>query len=882
MAKQLAPKYNHLEVEAGKYQSWIEQGCFKADPNSKKEPYSIVIPPPNVTGKLHLGHAWDTALQDILTRMKKLQGYDVLWLPGMDHAGIATQAKVDEKLREQGISRHDIGREAFLEQAWAWKDEYASHIREQWEKLGLALDYSRERFTLDEGLSEAVTKVFVDMYNKGLIYRGERIINWDPQAQTALSNIEVIYQEVEGKFYHFKYMLADGSGEFLEVATTRPETMFGDVAVAVHPEDERYAHLIGKEILIPGNDIAIPIIADEYVEKDFGTGAVKITPAHDPNDFEVGARHKLAMPIIMNEDGTMRACDLMPESYANLDRFAARQQLVADLEEKGLVVKIVDHVHSVGHSERTGVVVEPYLSMQWFVKMEGLAARSVANQATEDAVNFVPERFEKTFGNWMEGIHDWCISRQLWWGHRIPAWYHIQTGEVHVGDAPTDIENWKQDNDVLDTWFSSALWPFSTMGWPNIDAIDFQRYFPTSVLVTGYDIIFFWVSRMIFQSLEFTDQAPFKDVLIHGLVRDASGRKMSKSLGNGVDPMEVIEKYGADSLRYFLTTSVSPGQDLRYMEEKVESTWNFINKIWNASRFVLMNVENMEITDLSFDVSDLAIADRWILTRLNETIATVNYNADKYEFGEVDRALYNFIWDDFCSWYIEMSKLPLQGDDQVAANTTRKVLVYTLDAIVRLLHPFMPFVTEEIWQQLPGNEGSIMNASWPEIVEVYSDEMAKTGMHSLMEVIRSIRTIRSEVDAPMSRKVRMFMKPLTTEAQVNFETNTAYLEKFCNPSELTIASTIEINEEVMSAVLADVEIYLPIDGLVDIQAEITRLEAEAKKLAGEVKRAQGKLGNEKFVAKAPAHLIEEERTKLSDYTQRLETVNARLSAMQNR
>lgn len=879
MAKQLAPKYNHLEVEAGKYQEWMEQGCFQADPNSKKEPYSIVIPPPNVTGKLHLGHAWDTALQDILIRMKKLQGYDVLWLPGMDHAGIATQAKVDEKLSEQGTSRHEIGREAFLEQAWAWKDEYATHIRAQWEKVGLALDYSRERFTLDEGLSQAVTKVFVDMYNKGLIYRGERIINWDPQAQTALSNIEVIYQEVEGKFYHFKYLLADGSGEFLEVATTRPETMFGDVAVAVHPEDERYGHLIGTEVIIPGNDIRIPIIADDYVDKEFGTGAVKITPAHDPNDFEVGARHHLAMPIIMNEDGTMRECDLVPTAYANVERFEARKQLVTNLEAAGLVVKVVDHTHSVGHSERTGVVVEPYLSMQWFVKMDGLAARSVENQETDNAVNFVPERFEKTFANWMEGIHDWCISRQLWWGHRIPAWYHKTTGEVHVGDAPADLENWKQDEDVLDTWFSSALWPFSTMGWPNVDAVEFQRYFPTSVLVTGYDIIFFWVSRMIFQSLEFTEQAPFKDVLIHGLVRDASGRKMSKSLGNGVDPMEVIEKYGADSLRYFLTTSVSPGQDLRYMEEKVESTWNFINKIWNASRFVLMNVENMETTDLSFELADLAIADRWILTRLNETIATVNYNADKYEFGEVDRALYNFIWDDFCSWYIEMSKLPLQGDDVAAANTTRKVLVYTLDAIVRLLHPFMPFVTEEIWQQLPGNEGSIMNATWPEIVEAYSDETAKTGMHSLMEVIRAIRGIRSDVDAPMSRKIRMYMKPLTAQAQANFETNVAYLEKFCNPSELTIAPVVELDEETMSAVLADVEIYLPIDGLVDIQAEITRLEAEAKKLASEVQRAQGKLNNEKFVAKAPAKLIEEERAKLADYTQRLETVTARLESL---
>ncbi|EAE5040023.1 valine--tRNA ligase, partial [Listeria monocytogenes] len=574
-------KYEPSNVEAGKYKWWLEKEFFKAEGNTDKEPYSIVIPPPNVTGKLHLGHAWDTTLQDIITRMKRMQGFDTLYLPGMDHAGIATQAKVEAKLKESNISRYDLGRENFVDKTWEWKEEYAEFIREQWEKLGLGLDYSRERFTLDDGLSDAVKKVFVTLYNKGLIYRGQYIINWDPEAKTALSDIEVIHKDIEGSFYHLKYPLTDGSG-YLEVATTRPETIPGDTAVAVHPKDERYQHLIGKTIMLPILNREIPIVADEYVEREFGSGAVKITPAHDPNDFEVGNRHNLPRIIVMHEDGTMNE---NAGKYDGLDRFVARKEIIQDFKDLGLFIKQEPHLHSVGHSERTGAVVEPYLSLQWFVKMEPLAAEALELQKTENKVNFVPARFEKTYETWMDNIHDWCISRQLWWGHRIPAWYHKETGEIYVGEKePENLSEWEQDEDVLDTWFSSALWPFSTMGWPDTESPDFQHFFPTNTLVTGYDIIFFWVSRMIFQSVEFTGERPFKDTLIHGLVRDSEGRKMSKSLGNGVDPIEVIDKYGADSLRYTLATGSSPGQDLKFSYEKVESTWNFINKIWNASR----------------------------------------------------------------------------------------------------------------------------------------------------------------------------------------------------------------------------------------------------------------------------------------------------------
>ena len=896
MDKNLDTKYDHLKVEAGKYDYWLAQDSFKADPTSNKPKYSVVIPPPNVTGKLHLGHAWDTTLQDIIVRMKRMQGFETLYLPGMDHAGIATQAKVEERLRADGITRYDLGREKFLEKSWEWKEEYAKIIKDQWATLGLSLDYSKERFTLDDGLSDAVIKVFVDLYNKGLIYRGERIINWDPAAKTALSDIEVIHKEIEGAFYHFKYMI-EGTDEFLEVATTRPETMFGDVAVAVHPDDDRYKHVVGKNVLIPGNQKAIPIITDAYVEMDFGTGAVKITPAHDPNDFEVGNRHDLDRPKCMETDGSMNE---LAGKYNGMDRFEARKQLVADLEAAGLVVKIEKHVHSVGHSERTDAVVEPYLSTQWFVKMGDLAERSVENQATDDKVNFIPNRFEHTFLQWMENIHDWCISRQLWWGHQIPAWYHKETGEIYVGlEAPADAANWIQDEDVLDTWFSSALWPFSTMDWPDEDSDMFKAYFPTSTLVTGYDIIFFWVSRMIFQSLEFTGKRPFENVLIHGLVRAADGQKMSKSLGNGVDPMDVVEKYGADSLRYFLTTNSSPGQDLRYNEEKIESTWNFINKIWNASRFVIMNLDSMTAADVDFKELNkhehyFNIADKFIISRLNDTIDAVNYNADKFEFGEVGRYLYNFVWEDFCSWYIEMAKIPLQGEDEKAKITTRKVLAYTLESIVKLLHPFMPFVTEEIYGLISGVESSIAISTWPKqevffvTVEDYkpnkdlpplAEDRFEMDFTLIRDIIKSVRNMRTEVGVPISKAIRMYIDVKDERQLGMLKDNTAYLERFCNPSELTLDTGLTLAEETMSAVVTGASILLPIEGLVDKEAEIERLTIEAKKLEAEVKRGNSKLANEKFVSKAPAHLVEEERTKLADYEAKLAEITVRLDAL---
>ncbi len=871
-------KYDPQGTEAGRYEWWLQGKFFEAQPESGKEPYSIVIPPPNVTGKLHLGHAWDTTLQDIIIRMKRMQGYDALWLPGMDHAGIATQAKVEEKLRGEGITRYDLGREKFLEKTWEWKEEYASHIRAQWSKLGLALDYSRERFTLDEGLSDAVKEVFVKLYEKGLIYRGERIINWDPAAKTALSDIEVIHKEVEGAFYHMEYPLADGSGK-LRVATTRPETMLGDSGVAVHPEDERYKHLIGKTVILPIVGREIPIVADDYVDMEFGTGVVKMTPAHDPNDFEVGNRHNLERILVMNEDGTMN--DLAGK-YAGMDRFECRKQIVKDLQEAGVLIEIETHVHQVGHSERSGAVVEPYLSKQWFVKMGPLAEQALAMQENEEEkVNFVPNRFENTYNRWMENIHDWCISRQLWWGHQIPAWYHNETGEVYVGkEAPADAQNWTQDEDVLDTWFSSALWPFSTMGWPDETNEEFKRYYPTNTLVTGYDIIFFWVSRMIFQGKEFTGERPFKDVLIHGLVRDAEGRKMSKSLGNGVDPMDVIDQYGADSLRYFLATGSSPGQDLRYTTEKVEATWNFINKIWNASRFALMNMEGMTYEEIDL-TGELSTADKWILSRLNNTIERVTTLSDKYEFGEVGRELYNFIWDDFCSWYIEMAKLPLYGEDEQAKKTTRSVLAYVLDQTMRLLHPFMPFVTEEIWQHLPHEGESITIAAWPQVRPEFAFEAEAGDMKLLMDIIRSVRNIRAEVNTPMSKKVPMFIAAKDDATAGVLATNKAYIEKFCNPETLEIGVDLEVPGQTMSAVVTGAEIFMPLVGLINVEEEIARLEKELEKWAKEVKLVSGKLSNEKFVSKAPEALVNAEREKLADYEEKYATVEKRLAELKN-
>ncbi len=871
----LPTKYDPKAVEENRYQYWLDGKFFEATNDPEKEPYTIVIPPPNVTGKLHLGHAWDTTLQDILTRMKRMQGYDVLWLPGMDHAGIATQAKVEEKLRSEGKSRYDLGRENFVAETWKWKEEYASFIRQQWSKLGLGLDYSRERFTLDEGLSKAVREVFVTLYKKGLIYRGEYIINWDPATKTALSDIEVIYKDVQGAFYHMRYPLADGSGH-IEIATTRPETMLGDTAVAVHPEDDRYKHLIGKKVVLPIVGREIPIVGDDYVDMEFGSGAVKITPAHDPNDFEIGNRHNLERILVMNQDGTMND---KAGKYEGMDRFACRKQIVKDLQEDGVLFNIEDHMHSVGHSERSGAVVEPYLSTQWFVKMQPLADKAVDLQKQEEKVNFVPDRFEKTYLHWMENIRDWCISRQLWWGHRIPAWYHKETGEVYVDhEAPADIENWEQDSDVLDTWFSSALWPFSTMGWPDVDAADFKRYYPTNVLVTGYDIIFFWVSRMIFQGLEFTGKRPFDDVLIHGLVRDAEGRKMSKSLGNGVDPMEVIEKYGADSLRYFLSTGSSPGQDLRFSFEKVEATWNFANKIWNASRFALMNMDGITFEELNLS-GEKSVADKWILTRLNETIEHVTKLADKYEFGEVGRILYNFIWDDFCDWYIEMAKLPLYGEDEAAKKTTRSILAYVLDNTMRLLHPFMPFITEEIWQSLPHEGESITVAKWPEVSPELSDKEAANDMRLLVDIIRAVRNIRAEVNTPMSKQVKLFIKAKDENIQSQLEKNRAYVERFCNPSELVISTEVSLDEKAMTAVVTGAELILPLEGLINIEEEIARLEKEYDKLNKEVERVQKKLNNQGFIAKAPAKVVEEERAKEQDYVEKREAVQSRIAEL---
>ncbi|XJS09909.1 valine--tRNA ligase [Aerococcaceae bacterium WGS1372] len=872
--KELSTKYNHHEVEAGKYESWIEQGVFKPNQNPQAEPYSIVIPPPNVTGRLHLGHAWDVTLQDMIIRQKRMQGYDTLWLPGMDHAGIATQAKVEERLREDGVSRHDLGREKFLEKTWEWKEEYADHIRQQWSKMGVSVDYSRERFTLDDGLSKAVNKVFVDLYNKGLIYRGEYIINWDPVAQTALSDIEVIHQDIQGAFYHIEYPVV-GSDERVEIATTRPETMLGDTAIAVHPEDERYQHLIGKKVLLPLMDREIPVVADDYVDKEFGTGVVKITPAHDPNDFEVGNRHDLPRLNVMHKDGSINQNG---GQYEGMDRFEARKAVVNDLKEQGFLIKVEEHLHSVGHSERSGAVVEPYLSTQWFVKMELLARQAINNQQTENAVEFFPPRFNDTFIGWMENVHDWVISRQLWWGHQIPAWYHKTTGEIYVGEvAPEDeAENWERDPDVLDTWFSSALWPFSTMGWPE-ETSDFERYFPTTTLVTGYDIIFFWVSRMIFQSLEFTKERPFKNVLIHGLIRDSEGRKMSKSLGNGIDPMDVIEEYGVDALRWFLANGSAPGQDVRYIPEKLSSAWNFINKIWNASRYVLMNVGDMTLDDIQIN-DDTTLADRWILSRLQSVTETVTRLFEKFEFGEAGRVLYHFIWDDYCDWYIEMTKESLQ-DVSTDNTTTKSILIHVLDQFLRLLHPIMPFVSEEIWQQIAPANQSIVVANYPVVDDRLIDTESEDAMTKLIDIIRSVRQIRNEMNTALSKKVDIYIKVSDKAIQAVLEENSAYIQRFCNPETLVICTDVVAPGEVVTQTLPFAQVLMPLEGLIKIEDEIKRLEQEQTKLEKEVDRLVKKLSNENFVNKAPEAVVKEEREKESDYKKQLNAVVERIEQL---
>lgn len=870
-------KYNPTEVEKGKYEKWVEAGYFESDVTSDKPPFTIVIPPPNVTGKLHLGHAWDTTLQDIITRQKRMQGFDTLYLPGMDHAGIATQARVVQRLKEEGIDIHDLTREEFLSHAWNWKEEYAGHIRDQWKKLGLGLDYKKERFTLDEGLSKAVRKTFVNMYNKGLIYRGEYIINWDPETRTALSDIEVIHKEIEGKFYHIKYPYSDGSG-YLEIATTRPETMLGDTAVVVHPDDERYQEIIGKTVILPLMDREIPVITDDYVDIEFGTGAMKVTPAHDPNDFDLGNRHNLERINVMNEDGTINE---LGGEFVGMDRFEARKAIVKELEKRDQLIKVESHMHSVGHSERSNAIVEPYLSTQWFVKMAPLRDETLENQETDNRVNFVPNRFEGTFNRWMENVHDWVISRQLWWGHQIPAWYHNETGEMYVGEeAPEDIENWTQDKDVLDTWFSSALWPFSTLGWPEETDL-LKKYYPTNVLVTGYDIIFFWVSRMIFSGLEQTNKRPFNDVLLHGLVRDEQNRKMSKSLGNGVDPMDVIDKYGADALRFFLSTGSTPGQDLRYSDEKVESVWNFINKIWNASRFGLMNIgSDFKHADINLE-GEKTVADEWILTRLNDTIREVTRLFDKYEFGEVGRVLYHFIWDDFCDWYIEMSKISMNEGTEEEKQMTRSVLLYTLDKILKMLHPFMPFVTEEIYQAID-NSQSIVVSEWPTVDESLSNEESNKTMSLLVDIIKSVRQTRNEVNTPLSKPIDIKIEIKDANSRALIEENKHYITRFTNPETLEISEKVNIQDDAKTQVVKGATVVLPLEGLIDINEEIERLEKELERLDGELKRVKGKLSNEKFVQNAPEKIVNEEREKEASYKAQYEDVEARLNGLRGK
>ena len=857
--KNLEQKYEHKQVEQGKYQSWVASGYFTAGDVSKK-PYSIVIPPPNVTGKLHLGHAWDTTMQDIEIRYKRLNGYDALFLPGMDHAGIATQAVVAKKLREQGISPHEIGRDAFIDKTWEWKETYAQTIREQWAKMGLSLDYSRERFTLDDGLSEAVTKVFVDLYNDGLIYQGYRIINWDVEAQTALSNIEVIHKEVEGAMYTFEYTV-EGTNQPLHVATTRPETMFGDVCIVVHPEDPRYQDVIGKRALNPANGAWLPIIADDYIDIEFGTGVMKCTPAHDPNDYEIGMRHHLEMPICMNPNGTMNE---LAGDLEGVERFEARRLLVEKIKADGKFVSKETHMHQVGHSERTDVIVEPYLSKQWFVSMKPLAEAVIKAQASEEPIHFYPPRFEHTFNQWLENIEDWTISRQLWWGHRIPAWFHKETEAVYVGiEAPKDIENWTQDEDVLDTWFSSALWPFSTLGWPE-ETEDFERFYPTSTLVTGYDIIFFWVARMAFQARYFTNQRPFKDVLIHGLIRDKDGIKMSKSLGNGVDPMDVIETYGVDALRYFLTTNSTPGQDMRYIEEKVESSWNFINKVWNASRFVLMHVD-APITTL--DTTLLDQKDRYILNKFNETLDEVNRNMEKYEYAIVGNVLTRFVWDDFCSWYIEMSKTGLQSDQPEG---TRMVLGWMLEQIVILLHPFMPFVTEEIYQHLPGTKTSIHEATWPTKVAIETTDLHEVEL--LIHTIETVRELRSEYDIKPSKRLKIELQDAQNQPITLSQDMKQMLENL-GKLDQTVIDTEPMKKPIQGATL----LFDPSE-LVDKEALLEKLTKERDHLIQEIKRAEGMLANQNFIAKAPEAKVAQEQAKLDEYRRQLDIVEAQLVA----
>ena len=876
-SKNLSKVYDPQSVEEKWYKWWEESKFFSAKMEEGKPAFSIVMPPPNVTGMLHMGHAMDNTLQDILTRYKRMQGYNTLWVPGTDHAGIATQAKVEAQLRKEGTDRYELGREKFLERAWAWKEEYGNTITTQLRKLGSSCDWDKERFTMDEGCSKAVREAFVRLYKKGLIYQGNYIVNWCPHCHTTISDIEVEHVENEGKIYYFRYPI-EGTEEYIQIATTRPETMFGDTAVAVHPDDERYKHLIGKNVILPVVERRIPIIADEYVEREFGTGAVKITPSHDVNDFEMGQRHHLPEIVVIDKDGKMNE---NAGIYEGLDRYECREKLIADFEKSGVLVKIEDHTNSVGHCYRCNTVIEPLVSKQWFVKMKPLAEPAMQAALNGD-VKFIPERFTKIYLGWLENIRDWCISRQLWWGHRIPVWYCEDCGEVICEmEDPTvcpkcGSTHLHQDPDVLDTWFSSGLWPFSTMGWPE-KTPEFDMFYPTSVLVTGRDIIFFWVARMLFDALEFTGSVPFKEVFIHGLVLDSQGRKMSKSLGNGVDPLKVIKEYGADSLRFMLITGNTPGNDLRYRDERLESARNFANKIWNAARFSLMNLEDYQAD--STLAPQYETADKWIISRYSAVSRQVTEMLDRYELGEAARVLYEFIWNEFCDWYIELVKPRLYGKDtEESRYAAQKTLVEVLRGSMELLHPFMPFITEEIWQHLPHEGETIMLAKWPEQEESLISAEIDKQMELTIEVIRAIRNLRSEMNVPLGKKAEVIICVNNPGYTVYLKDGANYILSLASAESLSVEETLAAKPtQAATAVVHGIEIYLPLKGLIDLDKEIARLEKELTKMEGEIKRIEGKLANEGFVAKAPAEVIEKEKEKLVKYQASKEALLVRLA-----
>ena len=874
---QLPSVYEPGQVERKWYKFWRERNYFAPSGDTNQPMFSIVMPPPNVTGSLHLGHALDNTLQDILTRWKRMQGYNVLWLPGTDHAGIATQAKVEEALAQEGLSRHDLGREKFVERVWEWKHLYGNRITEQLSLLGSSCDWSRERFTMDEGCSRAVREVFVDMYNKGLIYQGDYIINWCPKCHTAISDIEVEHEDTEGKLWYIRYPI-EGSDEYLVVATTRPETMLGDTGVAVHPEDERYSHLIGRNVMLPLMNRPIPVFADDYVDKEFGTGAVKVTPAHDPNDFEMGLRHQLPQIKVMDDAGVMNE---NAGQYEGLDRSECRQKVVADLEALGLLEKIEPHQHAVGHCQRCETIIEPMISKQWFVRMKPLAEPAI-RRVVEGDIRFVPERFTKIYLNWMENIRDWCISRQLWWGHRIPVWYCDQCGEIICSKTDPDrcpsceSDQLRQDEDVLDTWFSSALWPFSTLGWPE-ETKDLETFYPTSVLVTGRDIIFFWVARMIFSGLEHTGQVPFYDVNIHGLILDAQGRKMSKSLGNGIDPIEVIDKYGADTLRFALITGVTPGNDVRFHWEKVENTRNFANKIWNAARFVLMNLEGYEPVEVAEE--DLTLADRWIISRLANTAEDVTRLLEEYDLGEAAKTLYEFIWDEFCDWYIELAKIRLgQSADFRHRLVAQNVLLQVLFDTLRLLHPFMPFITEEIYQNLPGHNDTIILDAWPVKGQVWPE--AVEDMQQLMSVIRNLRNIRAEFNVAPGTPINTIILVRDQGKMALFENNQVYMQRLAQVKKIEVVNNLDTKPaQAVSALTAWTEIYVPLEGIIDIEREIVRLEKELKATEADLQRAESKLGNANFLAKAPQEVIAKENAKAEEARVKREGILQRLEIL---